>query len=125
MPIWFDDVSPVRMKPAWAMLEYASIRLMSDCAIASTLPRITDAAARTQITGVQSHVSGWNATSRTRISARNAATFVAADMNAVTGVGAPWYTSGVHWWNGTADTLNPNPIARKTNASSASAWLPV
>src|SRR4026208_2507041 len=44
MPIWFDDVSPVRMKPAWAMLEYASIRLMSDWAIASTLPTITDAA---------------------------------------------------------------------------------
>ena len=72
-----------------------------------------------------SNPSGWNATSRTRISARNAATFVAADMNAVTGVGAPWYTSGVHWWNGTADTLNPNPVARKTNASSASAWSPV
>ncbi len=28
-------------------------------------------------------------------------------MNAVTGVGAPWYTSGVHMWNGTAATLKP------------------
>ena len=26
-------------------------------------------------------------------------------MNAVTGVGAPWYTSGVHMWNGTAGDL--------------------
>ena len=30
-------------------------------------------------------------------------------MNAVTGVGAPWYTSGVHMWNGTAATLKPRP----------------
>ena len=27
-------------------------------------------------------------------------------MKPVTGVGAPWYTSGVHMWNGAADTLN-------------------
>ena len=45
------------------------------------------------------------------MSAKNAAVFVAADMNAVTGVGAPWYTSGVHMWNGAAETLNANPIA--------------
>jgi len=30
-------------------------------------------------------------------------------MKPVTGVGAPWYTSGVHMWNGTAATLNPKP----------------
>ena len=45
-------------------------------------------------------------------------------MNAVTGVGAPWYTSGVHMWNGTAATLNANPTSRKTTASSPIAWLP-
>ena len=44
--------------------------------------------------------------------APNAATFVAAAINAVTGVGAPWYTSGVHAWNGTAPTLNKSPIDR-------------
>ena len=32
-------------------------------------------------------------------------------MNAVTGVGAPWYTSGVQKWNGTAATLNPRPTS--------------
>ncbi len=32
-------------------------------------------------------------------------------MNAVTGVGAPWYTSGVHMWNGTAATLKPSPTS--------------
>ena len=47
------------------------------------------------MTGRQSQASGERHVS-TRISAANAATFVAADMNAVTGVGAPWYASGVH-----------------------------
>ena len=35
-------------------------------------------------------------------------------MNAVTGVGAPWYTSGVHVWNGTAATLKPSPTSSST-----------
>ena len=39
----------------------------------------------------------------------NAAVFVAADMNAVTEVGAPWYTSGVHMWKGAAEILNMSP----------------
>ena len=43
--------------------------------------------------------------------APNAATLVAAAMNAVMGVGAPWYTSGIHEWNGTAPTLNNTPTA--------------
>ena len=62
---------------------------MSDCATASTAPTTMVAAASTQMIGTQFHVRGWNATSSTRISARNAAAFVAADMNPVTGVGAP------------------------------------
>ena len=40
--------------------------------------------------GVQSQVEDWKATRSTRVRAKNAAAFVAADMNAVTGVGAPW-----------------------------------
>ena len=36
-------------------------------------------------------------------------------MNAVTGVGAPSYTSGVHIWNGTAESLNASPAI--TNAT--------
>ncbi len=46
---------------------------------------------------------------RTRRSITSAAVFVAADMNAVTEVGAPWYTSGVHMWNGAAETLKASP----------------
>ena len=43
-----------------------------------------------------------------------AATFGAAAKNAVTGVGAPSYTSGVHIWNGTAETLKQSPANRNT-----------
>src|SRR3990170_5974308 len=98
-PVWFAAVTPTRMNPAWATLEYASIRFRSDCAIASTLPTTIVTAARTHMNGAHSHWSGNNATMNRRSSAANAATFVPALMNAVTGVGAPWYTSGVHMWN--------------------------
>src|SRR4030042_704150 len=125
MPLLPVAVMPMSTNPAWAMLEYASIRLMSVCAIANTLPTTIETAARTHSTGVQSQPSGWNATLNTRMNAANAATLRPADMKAVTAVGAPWYTSGVHIWNGTAETLNPNPIARSTMAASASAGLSV
>src|SRR5439155_4233752 len=105
-------LTPTRMNPACATLEYASIRLMSDCAIASTEPTSIVAAESPITKGCQSHASGLNAVSNTRMSAANAATFVAADMKAVTAVGAPWYASGAHMWNGTAATLNANPTAR-------------
>ena len=45
-----------------------------------------------------------------RTRATNAAAFVATAMNAVTGVGAPWYTSGVHWWKGAIEILNASPV---------------
>ena len=35
----------------------------------------------------------------------------ATDRKAVTGVGAPWYTSGHQKWKGTAAILNPKPAA--------------
>src|SRR4051812_653972 len=117
-------VTPVRMNPAWATLEYASIRLMSVWDSAITDPTTMLSAASTQMNGVQSHCSGANATLNTRSSAANAATLVAADMYAVTGVGAPWYASGAHVWNGTAATLNANPTASSPAAVRASASLP-
>jgi len=39
------------------------------------------------------------------------------DMNAVTGVGAPSYTSGAHQWKGTAAILKPKPTATRTRAT--------
>ena len=45
-----------------------------------------------------------------RSSTANAAALGAVDISPTTGDGAPSYTSGVHTWNGAADTLNPRPI---------------
>ena len=70
------------------------------------VPTNSDSTARPQIAGRQSTRYRSNAPSSTRSIAPNAAAFVAPAMNAVTGVGAPWYTSGVHMWNGAAATLN-------------------
>src|SRR4051794_21952599 len=80
--------------------------------------RLTTASA--QMTGVQSTRYRSKVIVKTRISAANAATFDADAMNAVIGVGAPWYTSGVHTWNGAADTLNPRPTRRRAKPASSS-----
>ncbi|CPU38555.1 Uncharacterised protein [Mycobacteroides abscessus] len=69
-------------------------------------------------TGRQSVVIPGSATYSTRSSAPNAAIFVVAAMNAVTGVGAPWYTSGTQKWNGTAPTLNSSPTDNMATPSS-------
>ena len=59
--------------------------------------------------GIQTADWSPNAPASTRIRAANATVFVAAAMKAVTFVGAPVYTSGTHWWNGTIAILKPNP----------------
>src|SRR3954465_11066261 len=56
--------------------------------------------------------------------APNAAILVAAAMNAVIGVGAPWYTSGIQEWNGTAPTLNSTPTSSSPVPIRASDVLP-
>ena len=53
--------------------------------------------ASTAIAGPQVLCAPISATSKKRRNTPNAAAFVATAMNAVTGVGAPSYTSGVHW----------------------------
>ena len=50
----------------------------------------------------------------------NAATFVQAAMNAVTGVGAPWYTSGVQVWNGPTEPLNSRPTTSRPRPANSS-----
>src|SRR3954469_11259162 len=100
------------------MLEYASIRLTFVCATPTTVPSTMVAAAITQITSLQLPRSGSNAERNTRTNAANAAAFTPVDMNAVTAGGAPSYASGVHMWNGTADTLKANPTSTRPTASS-------
>ena len=41
-------------------------------------------------------------------------------MKAVTGVGAPTYTSGVQEWNGTAPSLKSTPTVTVTSPSTSS-----
>ena len=76
-------------KPAWEMLEYASIRLRPGCTIAARFPQASEMQTMTASATVQSSSSPGKAVTSTRIVTMTAATFVAADMNAVTGVGAP------------------------------------
>src|SRR5690242_17817800 len=84
---------------------------MSVWVTASTAPTIMVSTAIPPSTGRKSHVERSKPTESTRSSPPNAATLVQAAMSAVTGVGAPWYTSGVQTWNGTAAALKSSPIA--------------
>src|SRR5205809_8139349 len=100
------------------MLEYASLRLTLVCATPTTVPTIIVAAAIGQSTEPQLARSGSKAERNTRTNAANAAALTPVDMNPVTADGAPSYASGVHMWNGTADTLNANPTSSSPIASS-------
>src|SRR6185295_10896033 len=99
------------------MLEYASIRFVFICTSATTFPPVMVTAARIANTELQSTASGASAMKSTRRIAANAAAFGATDMNAVAGVGAPSYASGVHWWNGTTAALNPRPAVTSARAT--------
>ena len=78
------------MKPACEIDEYASIRFTFRCTSAARLPIASDA---TAMTGERPASRGappaGTPSCSTRNASTNAATFVAADMNAVTVVGAP------------------------------------
>src|SRR5690554_4011424 len=76
--------------------------------------------ATAQISQLSSHSSGLNGTKRMRSNAAAAAALVAAAMNATTGVGAPWYTSGTQVWNGAAPSLNNSPTSTSTAPASMS-----
>ena len=99
-----------------AMLEYASMRFTLVCASATMLPPVMVIAASTAKTAAQSSASGPSAETITRRMAANAAAFGATDMNAVAGVGAPSYASGVHWWNGTTAALKARPTVISASA---------
>ncbi|OLC11115.1 MAG: hypothetical protein AUH39_00355 [Chloroflexi bacterium 13_1_40CM_67_9] len=100
-----------------AMLEYASIRFVFVCASATMFPPVIVTAARIARTVLQSTPSGPRAPTRTRRIAAKAAAFGPTDMNAVAGVGAPSYASGVHWWNGTIAALKPRPTVMRASAT--------
>src|SRR5215467_11616585 len=95
--------SPISRKPACEIEEYASIRFTFRCTSAARFPIASDATAIAAHAHDQRCSSDGNAVRISRNASAKAATFVAADMNAVTVVGAPSYTSGVHMWNGADD----------------------
>ena len=97
--------------PACPIELYASIRFRLRCASATRFPTTIVIAANHQTISVHTTVTGPSASSSTRSIAANAAALTAAAMNAVMGVGAPSYTSGVHMWNGTAATLKAKPTS--------------
>src|SRR5688500_3653206 len=95
--------------------------LTSVCTTARAEPTTRLSTESAQIRGFQSTPSDWNVEKNTRRNAATPAAFDAPAMNPVTGVGEPWYTSGVQVWNGTAATLKPNPTP--SNAIPASITL--
>ena len=84
------EIAPISRKPACAIDEYAIMRLTSVCVRPSTAPITIEMIATPQSTPRHSQLVEPNATDSTRRIPPNAATFVHAAMNAVTGVGAPW-----------------------------------
>src|SRR5712691_8354052 len=98
------------------MLEYASIRLIDRWGIATMFPTVIVAIARIASVATQSTWTPRRPIRNTRRRATIPTFFEAAVRMTETVVGAPWYTSGAHIWNGTAATLNPKPAIRKTSA---------
>src|SRR3546814_16626086 len=80
------------------------------------LPTVMVAAARTHISGRTTSPRSAKAMNTSWSSATKPAALEATARKAVMGVGAPWYTSGAHVWNGTAETLNAKPMTTKTMA---------
>src|SRR4029453_19635394 len=85
------------------------MRLRFDWASATTLPTVIVSAAIPHNSPDQSACAPPSATTSTRMSAAKAAALDPVAMKEVIVVGAPWYTSGDHMWNGTAEILNPKP----------------
>src|SRR3954452_19290127 len=108
-PIALFADTAISMKPACEIDEYASMRFTPRWTSAAKLPIASEQTAIAAIATVQRCAFAGNAVTRTRNVTTRAAVFVAAAMNAVTGVGAPSYTSGVHMWNGAADALKASP----------------
>ena len=75
-------------------------------------------AARMATNQTHSAAAGRNASEKSRRKKAKAAALPPALRKAVIGRGAPWYASGVHWWNGTAETLKPSPAVIKTRPMS-------
>ena len=77
------------MKPMWAMVEYANMRLRLVCAIAVMLPMAIEAIARMTSMPDQCCTSGCKPSTRIRATNANAASLGAEPISIVIAVGAP------------------------------------
>ena len=95
------------------------MRFTFDCVSAATLPTVIVTMASASNSSRQSAFITGNPSTKMRSSIANDAVFDPTERNAVTGVGAPSYTSGAHMWNGTAAILNPTPATTRMTASTS------
>jgi hypothetical protein len=86
------------------MLEYASIRLTLRCNQRHHVAQGHGRDREHDDDLIHSERAGKKLTQNSRRKAANEAAFTAPAMKPVTGDGAPWYTSGTHMWNGTAES---------------------
>ena len=93
------------------------MRLMLVWAMATTFPTVMVATARTHRTMFHWTVKWGKTSNMTRAKAAKAAALTPTAMKAVTLVGAPSYTSGVHMWKGTEATLKPKPTMMRARPS--------
>src|SRR5919197_5781082 len=108
------------------MLEYAIRRLMLVWTMATRLPTVMVTNASTPNSTDHSALMPGRALLKMRRMTAKPAAFEPTEKNAVAGVAAPWYTSGVHSWNGAAAILKPSPDTSMVTASNAAGdGLPV
>ncbi len=78
------------------MVEYASMRLILVCAMATIVPIAIESTDSTTSIWLQSACEPARASGSSRMASANAASFDAVPMKTVTQVGDPSYTSGIH-----------------------------
>ena len=89
LPAAFAAMMPVRIYPACATLEYASMRFTLVCEIAMMFPTIMDRAASTAIASRSGATCPSTSGANTRRKAAKAADLPPVDMRPLTIVGAP------------------------------------
>ena len=121
LPLMTPDIRPSNTKPICEMVENASMRLRLVCAMAAKLPTTNDPIASSISICCQSSANGNMPSTSKRMKMPNAASLGAPPINSVTAVGAPWYTSGIHMWNGTTPSLKASPATMNTRPNT-STW---
>ncbi len=86
---------------------------------ATRLPSVIVMMEMTASSGIHASRKIGSAVSVTRSRTAKPTAFGPTERNAVTGVGAPSYASGAHWWNGTSEILKPKPASTSANETSA------